>query len=55
MSTLVEYLEAGDSIDLFLYDFPGVHRDQVIAFLEFAKTSKPRSSIRSSRSTASIC
>ena len=29
VSTLVEYLEAGDSIDLFLYDFPGVHRDQV--------------------------
>lgn len=35
--TLMEYLEAGDSIDLFLYDFPSVTRDQVIAFLEFAK------------------
>ena len=35
--TLMEYLEAGDSIDLFLYDFPSVPRAQVIAFLEFVK------------------
>lgn len=37
VSTLLDYLEAGDSIDLFLYDFPTVGRDQVIAVLEFAK------------------
>lgn len=35
--TLIEYLEAGDSIDDFLEGFPSVTRDQVIAFLEEAK------------------
>ncbi len=34
---LMDYLEAGDSIDLFLYDFPAVSRNQVIAALEVAK------------------
>ena len=34
---LVDYLEAGDSIDLFLEDFPTVSREQVINVLEFAK------------------
>jgi uncharacterized protein (DUF433 family) len=34
---LVDYLEAGDSIDLFLEDFPTVSRKQVIDVLEFAK------------------
>ncbi|MDT9313649.1 DUF433 domain-containing protein [Limnospira sp. Paracas R14] len=37
VSTLMDYLEGGDSIDLFLYDFPSVRREQVIAFLEYAK------------------
>jgi hypothetical protein len=32
-----ECLEAGDSIDIFLYDFPTVKREQVIAVLEAAK------------------
>ena len=31
--TLIEYLEAGDSIDEFLEGFPTVTREQVIAFL----------------------
>src|SRR5438067_13809594 len=35
--TLIEYLEAGDSIDDFLEGFPSVSRDQVIAFLEETK------------------
>jgi len=35
--TLIEYLEAGDSIDDFLEGFPTVSRDQVIAFLEETK------------------
>lgn len=35
--TLIEYLEAGDSIDDFLEGFPSVSREQVIAFLEEAK------------------
>ena len=35
--TLIEYLEAGDSIDDFLEGFPSVSRAQVIAFLEETK------------------
>ena len=34
---LIDYLEAGDSIDTFLDDFPTVSREQVIATLETAK------------------
>ena len=38
VQTLLEYLEAGDSIDEFLLGFPSVSRSQVIAFLERATT-----------------
>jgi uncharacterized protein (DUF433 family) len=31
---LLDYLEGGDSLDEFLEDFPGVSREQAIAFLE---------------------
>jgi uncharacterized protein (DUF433 family) len=31
---LLDYLEAGDSLDEFLEQFPGVSREQAIAFLE---------------------
>jgi uncharacterized protein (DUF433 family) len=34
VQTLIDYLEAGDSIDEFLEGFPSVTREQVIAFLE---------------------
>jgi uncharacterized protein (DUF433 family) len=34
IQTLIDYLEAGDSIDEFLRGFPTVSREQVIAFLE---------------------
>ncbi len=34
--TLMDCLEAGESIDDFLAGFPSVTRDQVIAFLEEA-------------------
>jgi len=34
--TLVEYLQAGDTIDDFLEGFPMVERSQVLAFLEAA-------------------
>ena len=34
VQTLLDYLEAGDSIDYFLDGFPTVKREQVIAFLE---------------------
>ena len=37
VQTLLDYLEAGDSIDDFLAGFPTVSRGQVIAFLEEAK------------------
>lgn len=37
VQTLLDYLEAGDSIDDFLDGFPSVRREQVIAFLEEAK------------------
>jgi uncharacterized protein (DUF433 family) len=37
LQTLLDYLEAGDSIDEFLAGFPSVSREQVIAFLEQAK------------------
>lgn len=37
VQTLLDYLEAGDSIDRFLEGFPSVSREQVIAFLEEAK------------------
>jgi uncharacterized protein (DUF433 family) len=38
VQTLLEYLEAGDSIDEFLEGFPSVSRSQVVAFLERATT-----------------
>jgi uncharacterized protein (DUF433 family) len=38
LQTLLDYLEAGESIDDFLQGFPSVTREQVIAFLEEAKT-----------------
>lgn len=37
LQTLLDYLEAGESIDDFLAGFPMVPRSQVIAFLEQAK------------------
>ena len=37
VQTLLDYLEAGDSIDDFLAGFPTVSRGQVIEFLEQAK------------------
>jgi uncharacterized protein (DUF433 family) len=37
VQTLLDYLEAGESIDDFLKGFPSVTREQVITFLEEAK------------------
>jgi uncharacterized protein (DUF433 family) len=37
IQTLLDYLEAGESIDDFLTGFPSVDRGQVIRFLEQAK------------------
>ena len=36
VQTLLDYLEAGDSIDEFLVGFPSVTREQIIEFLEAA-------------------
>jgi uncharacterized protein (DUF433 family) len=35
--TLLDYLEAGDSLEIFLDHFPSVSREQAIAALELAK------------------
>jgi uncharacterized protein (DUF433 family) len=37
VQTLIDYLEAGDTIDEFLEGFPSVTRQQVIEFLKEAK------------------
>lgn len=37
VQTLIDYLEAGDSISDFLEGFPTVTKEQAIAFLEEAK------------------
>jgi uncharacterized protein (DUF433 family) len=37
VQTLLDYLEAGESIDQFLEGFPAVTRKQVVDFLEQAK------------------
>jgi uncharacterized protein (DUF433 family) len=37
IQTLLDYLEAGDSLDVFLDHFPSVSREQAIAVLELAK------------------
>lgn len=36
---LFDYLEAGDSLDEFLEQFPSVSREQAVAALELAKES----------------
>jgi uncharacterized protein (DUF433 family) len=36
-ATLLDYLEAGDSLEVFLDDFPTVSREQAVAALELAK------------------
>ncbi len=37
VKNLTDYLEAGDSIDAFLDDFPTVTREQVVSFLDEAR------------------
>jgi uncharacterized protein (DUF433 family) len=34
--TLMDYIEGGDSLDVFLDNFPSVSREQAVAFLEEA-------------------
>ena len=37
LQTLLDYLEAGETIKHFLEGFPSVKREQVVSFLEVAK------------------
>jgi uncharacterized protein (DUF433 family) len=37
LKNLIDYLEAGDSLEEFLDDFPSVTRDQAVAALELAQ------------------
>jgi uncharacterized protein (DUF433 family) len=37
VKTLLDYLEAGDSLDEFLDHFPSISREQAISSLELAK------------------
>ncbi len=37
LENLIDYLEAGDSLDEFLEDFPSVSRAQAVQALELAK------------------
>ena len=37
IGNLLDYLEAGDTLDDFLDDFPSVTRDQAVASLQWAK------------------
>ena len=38
IQTLLDHLEAGDSLDIFLADFPTVTRDQAVTVIELART-----------------
>ena len=40
IKTLFDHLEAGDSLEIFLEDFPSVSRDLAVAVLEEARTSR---------------
>ena len=37
LKNLIDYLEAGDSLEVFLEDFPSVTREQAVAALELAQ------------------
>ncbi|MFN3651991.1 MAG: DUF433 domain-containing protein [Armatimonadota bacterium] len=36
VEVLIQHLAAGDSLELFLEDFPSVSREQAVAFLQLA-------------------
>ena len=39
VATMFEHLEAGDSLDVFLDDFPTVTREQAVAVISVARTA----------------
>ena len=52
VQTLVDYLEAGDSLDNFLVDFPSVSREHAIAVLEVAKSALLAKAVAASASAS---
>jgi uncharacterized protein (DUF433 family) len=46
IQTLLDYIEAGETIDDFLEGFPSVSREQGVAFLEEAKNALAEPSMR---------
>jgi len=46
VDTLFEYLEAGDTLDEFLRQFPTITRKQAVAVLEVAKRRANEAAIR---------
>lgn len=42
LKNLIDYLEAGDSLEVFLDDFPSVRREQAVAALELANEALDR-------------
>jgi uncharacterized protein (DUF433 family) len=39
IQTLIDYLEAGDTLDEFLKDYPSVSREHAVAVLDLAKSA----------------
>ena len=39
VQTMIDYLEAGDPLEVFLDDFPSVSREHAVAVLELAKSA----------------
>jgi len=46
VSSLFDHIERGYTIDEFLFQFPTVNKEQVIAVLELAKASLPHKDLR---------
>jgi uncharacterized protein (DUF433 family) len=44
--TLIDHIEAGDTLDVFLEDFPSVSKEQAIEFLEEASETLVQSLAR---------
>ena len=49
VQTLIDYLEAGDSLDDFLGDFPSVSREHAVAVLRLAKSALRRNCVPDGR------
>ena len=46
LKNLIDYLEAGDSLEEFLDDFPSVTREQAVAVLDLAPPAAVRAASR---------